>query len=48
MRGNVGGCDSRETIKAIKDDADNTVTTMVLRMNREVIRSLVHYTIDRP
>jgi hypothetical protein len=33
-----------ETIKVIKDDVDNTVTIMMLWVNREVIRSVVQHT----
>lgn len=35
----------KTTIDALKLDADNTVTLMILRMNREVIRSLVQHTL---
>lgn len=36
---------SRGTIDALKADADSTMTLMMLRMNRDVIRSLVQPTI---
>lgn len=36
---------SRGTIDAVKADADSAMTLMILRMNRDVIRSLVQHTI---